>query len=125
MGLTEVVKKTIFVFAGTLFLAIGFIGILIPILPTTPLILLAAACYLKGSERLHHWIIENKIFGEFIRNYIEGKGVKPKQKAITLTFLWTTILLTSLYLTGNITVRILLFIIATTVSIHIIILPNA
>jgi len=124
MGVPDGVKRTLFVLAGTLFLAIGFVGIIIPVLPTTPLLLLAAACYLRGSERLHRWMVENRIFGEFIMNYTEGRGIKPRQKAVTLVFLWMTISLSALYLIENLLVRILLFLIATAVSVHVLALPS-
>ncbi len=124
MGVPDSVKRTLLVIAGTLFLAIGFVGIIIPVLPTTPLLLLAAACYLRGSERLHRWMIENSIFGEFIRNYTEGRGIKPRQKAVTLVFLWVTISLSALYMIENLLVRIMLFIIATAVSVHLFALPS-
>jgi len=124
MSVSDNVKRMLFVLVGTLFLAIGFVGIIIPVLPTTPLLLLAAACYLRGSERLHRWMIENRIFGEFIRNYREGRGIKPRQKAVTLVFLWMTISFSALYLIERLPVRILLFLIATAVSVHILALPS-
>jgi uncharacterized membrane protein YbaN (DUF454 family) len=124
MSVSDNVKRMLFVLVGTLFLAIGFVGIIIPVLPTTPLLLLAAACYLRGSERLHRWMIENRIFGEFIRNYREGRGIKPRQKAVTLAFLWMTISFSALYLIERLPVRILLFLIATAVSVHILALPS-
>lgn len=124
MGVPDSIKRMLFVLVGTLFLAIGFVGIIIPVLPTTPLLLLAAACYLRGSERLHRWMIENRIFGEFIRNYTEGRGIEPRQKVITLAFLWMTISFSALYLIERLPVRILLFLIATAVSVHILALPS-
>lgn len=124
MGVPDSVKRMLFVLVGTLFLAIGFVGIIIPVLPTTPLLLLAAACYLRGSERLHRWMIENRMFGEFIRNYTEGRGIDPRQKVVTLAFLWTTISFSALYLIERLPVRILLFLIATAVSVHILALPS-
>ena len=124
MGVPNSIKRMLFVLVGTLFLAIGFVGIIIPVLPTTPLLLLAAACYLRGSERLHRWMIENRIFGEFIRDYTEGRGIKPRQKVITLAFLWMTIPFSALYLVEYLLVRILLFLIATAVSVHVLALPS-
>jgi len=124
MSVSDNVKRMLFVLVGTLFLAIGFVGIIIPVLPTTPLLLLAAACYLRGSERLHRWMIENRIFGEFIRDYTEGRGIKPRQKVITLAFLWMTISFSALYWVENLLVRILLFLIATAVSVHVLALPS-
>jgi uncharacterized membrane protein YbaN (DUF454 family) len=70
---------------------LGAIGIVLPLLPTTPFLLAAAACYYKSSERMHRWLLNNKWFGEYIRNYQEGKGLTKKTKITALTVLWVTI----------------------------------
>jgi uncharacterized membrane protein YbaN (DUF454 family) len=77
--------------AGTICLALGAIGIVLPILPTTPFLLAAAACYYKSSPRMHKWLLNNKWFGDYIRNYKEGKGIPRKTKATALIVLWATI----------------------------------
>ena len=121
-GLTDKVKRILFVIFGTLFLVIGFIGVVIPVLPTTPFLLLAAACYIRGSKRIHNWMINNSIFGDFVRNYMERKGITIKQKLITLTFLWLTIGFSIYYIIDSFLIRIALFIIATAVSLHILLI---
>jgi len=123
-GISEKIKSTIFTVFGTIFLIIGAIGVFIPILPTTPFLLLATACYLRGSERLHRWLIYNRVFGEFIRNYTEGRGIKQRQKIYTISFLWLMIIFSVIYVLNNSLFRILLLFIAMVVSIHIIILPT-
>ena len=122
--ISEKVKRILFSVLGTIFLGIGCIGIILPILPTTPFLLLAAACYVRGSERIHRWMMRNRLFGEFIKNYMEGKGIKSRQKVITLAFLWVMIIFTTVYMIENMIVRILLLIIALTVSVHILKLPT-
>ena len=77
--------------AGTISLVLGAVGIVLPILPTTPFLLATAACYYKSSSRMHKWLINNKLFGEYIRNYQEGKGIPLKTKVTALTVLWITI----------------------------------
>jgi uncharacterized membrane protein YbaN (DUF454 family) len=106
--------------AGTIFLGLGIIGIVLPLLPTTPFLLLAAACYLRGSERMYNWLLNHKWFGEYIRNYQEGKGIPLKIKIIAITVLWVTITFSALFILDFLLVKILLFIIASAVSIHII-----
>ena len=122
--ISEKVKRLLFTILGTLFLGIGCIGIILPILPTTPFLLLATSCYVRGSERLHRWMMENHVFGEFIKNYLEGKGIKSRQKVITLLFLWVMIIFSTVYRIDNVIIRILLFIIAFIVSVHILKLPT-
>jgi uncharacterized protein len=86
------IKNALFVVFGTLSLIIGIIGIILPILPTTPFLLLAAGCYARGSKRFYFWLINNKVFGRYIKNYREGKGIPLKVKIISISFLWITIL---------------------------------
>jgi len=118
-GISDKVKRIIFVIAGTLFLIIGLIGIIIPVLPTTPFLLLAAACYIRGSKRIHNWMINNSLFGDFVKNYLERKGITIRQKITSLLFLWLTITISIYYLIDSFPIIILLFVIAIAVSVHI------
>lgn len=76
---------------GTICLVLGAIGLFLPILPTTPFLLASTACYYKSSLKMHKWLIHNKWFGDYIRNYQEGKGMPIRTKIIALTVLWVTI----------------------------------
>ena len=117
-------KRSLYVIAGTVFLAIGCIGIVLPILPTTPFLLLSAACYLKGSERMHRWMLNNRWFGNYIRNYKEGRGLPLKTKVFTLALLWVVISYSALVIVNMLIVQVILFVIAVGVSFHIITLPT-
>jgi uncharacterized membrane protein YbaN (DUF454 family) len=117
-------KKGLFVVAGTISLGLGFVGIVLPVLPTTPFLLLSAACYYKGSERLHRWMLDNRLFGDYLRNYKEGKGIQPRTKIFTLILLWSVISFSALFMLNNVIIQIILFAIAIGVSIHIMALPN-
>jgi len=114
-------KRILYYTAGTIFLALGIIGIVFPILPTTPFLLLTAACYVRSSEKAYNWLIHNKLFGKIIRDYIEGKGLPIKVKLITIILLWITIFF-SIVLIAIFWVQILLIIIASLVSIHILLI---
>ncbi|KYC45121.1 MAG: hypothetical protein APG12_01131 [Candidatus Methanofastidiosum methylothiophilum] len=108
------------IFFGTLFLCIGIIGVFIPLLPTTPFLLLAAACYARGSDRFYNWLLCNKYLGNYIKNYREGKGIALSVKIITLFLLWATILFSVVFIVPIFIIRIVLIIIATAVTLHII-----
>ena len=82
---------------GTICLALGAVGIILPILPTTPFLLASAACYFKSSPKMHKWLLNNKWFGEYIKNYQEGKGIPRKTKVIALTTLWVTIGISTIF----------------------------
>ena len=117
--------RALFFGAGTVSLALGTIGIVLPILPTTPLLLLALACYCRSSKRMTKWVLNNKYFGSYIRRYKEGKGIPIKTKIIAIATLWITISYSAFFIV-NIwwIVQLILFVIATAVSIHIIRLPT-
>jgi hypothetical protein len=107
-----------FVAAGTLFLALGVIGIFLPLLPTTPFLLLAAACYARGSQRFYNWLLRNRVLGSYIRNFREGKGIPLRAKAISIAFLWLTIAVSGWFFVTNMYMRIVLLVIAVVVSAH-------
>ena len=111
--------KMILTITGTIFLVFGIIGIFLPILPTTPFLLLSAACYARSSERFYNWLMNNKLFGNYIKNYNEGKGIPVRFKFFTISLLWITILISIYYFIVNFWVEIILIIIALGVTIHI------
>jgi uncharacterized protein len=112
-------KKTVLVSIGTISVSLGIIGAFVPLLPTTPFLLLAAACYIRSSRRLYTWLITNKYFGKFIVNYREQKGIPLSVKITVLALLWGTISLSAIYATENIWIRLFLLIVAISVSLHI------
>ena len=117
-------RKGVFAIAGTISLGLGALGVFLPILPTTPFLLLSAAFYYKGSERMHRWLLNNKLFGNYIKNYKDGRGMALKAKAITLCLLWTTICYSAFFIVNMIALQIVLFVIAGGVSIHILTIPT-
>ena len=106
--------------AGTISLVFGIIGILLPILPTTPFLLLSAACYARSSQRFYNWLMNNKWFGNYIKNYREGKGIPLKFKIFTIALLWATILFSIYFVVDTFLVELILIIIAVGVTTHII-----
>ena len=109
---------------GTFFVVIGFIGIFVPLLPTTPFLLLAAACYAKSSTTFYNWLLCNKWFGSYIKNYREGRGVSLKSKIISITFLTAAIGYAIIFVVPVLTGKIILILIYIGVGWHIITLPT-
>lgn len=105
--------------AGTLFVGLGVLGIFLPLLPTTPFLLLAAACYARSSKRFYDWLLNNKWFGSYIKNYREKKGIPSRVKITTISLLWITIAISAVFATDNLLVRIILIVIAIGVTTHI------
>ena len=116
----EKLKRRLLIIAGTLSTAIGIVGIFVPILPTTPFLLLAAACYRRSSQRFYNWLLNNRFIGAYVRNYIQGRGMPLKIKIITILLLWVTITCSAIFAVEDLIIRIILFIIAIGVTVHII-----
>jgi len=111
--------KPLLVVAGTIFVGLGIVGIFIPILPTTPFLLLAAACYARSSQRFYRWLLSNRWFGTYIDNYRQKRGMPLKLKIMTAALLWLTIGVSAAFAVQSLTIRIILVVIAIGVSIHI------
>ena len=115
----KTLKRRLLILSGTISTGLGIIGIFIPVLPTTPFLLLAAACYMRSSERFYRWLLNNRLFGAYISNYVKGKGMPLKIKMATILLLWTTIGITATFGVQNIAIRIALVVIAIGVTVHI------
>lgn len=113
------IKKILLIGCGTLFLIIGTIGIFLPLLPTTPFLLLSATCYIKSSKRLYNWLIHHEIFGIYIYNYITHKAIGFHAKLFSITLLWITLTISTIIVSTTY-VTIILCIIGLAVSTHLI-----
>jgi uncharacterized membrane protein YbaN (DUF454 family) len=112
--------RTVLFACGSLSLGLGILGIFLPILPTTPFLILAAILYARSSKRLHYWIMNNRLFGRYIRNYVSGGGIPLSAKVIMLILLWVTIGISAFFVVSNLVLRIILACVAVGVSIHIV-----
>lgn len=113
------VKKGILLLLGGLTLIAGVVGIILPLLPTTPFLLLSAACFLRSSKRAHRFLMTNRLLGPYLYQYRVTKKIPKKAKYRAIILLWLSILLSS-YLSGKLFVFLFLFGIALAVTIHLI-----
>ncbi len=93
---------------GSIAVVLAILGIFLPLLPTTPFLLLASACYMRGSQRLHRWLLANRVFGEYLRNFEDKKGMPRKAKIMTLALLWVSMAF-SIYTVDPLLVKGILF----------------
>lgn len=114
------INQSLWILGGTVCLALGALGILLPVLPTTPFLLLAAYCYGRGSKRFHQWLVHRSWIGGYIRNYQSGRGVPLKQKVWAIGLLWLTILASIIFAHLAWWVSVLLIIVAIGVTIHLV-----
>jgi uncharacterized membrane protein YbaN (DUF454 family) len=113
------IKKIALIVLGSFSLLLGIIGIFLPLLPTTPLLLLAASSYLRSSDKLYKALIRNKYLGSYIKNYQEKRAIPKKTKILALTLLWVSIGSSVVFLISKIFVRVIIITIASIVTIHI------
>jgi len=76
---------------GWLSVVLGVIGIFLPVLPTTPFLLLAAACFARSSPRFYHWLVDHPRLGPWIRDYLNGNGIPLKGKVYAIGLMWLSI----------------------------------
>lgn len=108
---------------GGISLGLGILGIFLPVIPTTPFLLLTAWCWLKGSPRLYSWLMSHPRLGPYIKAFQEDRRIPLRVKVISIATLWATITV-SIILVHPLWLRILLATIAIGVTAHILSFPT-
>lgn len=111
--------KIILLFLGILSLALGVIGIFLPVLPTTPFLLLSATLFLRSSEKLYDWLLAHPYLGKYIRNFKEYKAIPLHVKIVSVSLVWATLLYCALFVAREWWMSAIFIAIAIGVSIHI------
>ena len=119
MNFSKKTRNAFYIVLGSISLALGTLGIFLPLLPTTPFYLLTAYAYMKSSEKLYQKVMSNKFFGTIVRDFQENKTIPLKTKIFSVSLLWITILSSAFFFVSVWWVKILLIAIATGVTIHI------
>ena len=110
--------RVLYILLGTISLVAGIIGIFLPVLPTTPLLLLTAFCYYRGSRRMYHWLMNHPHLGTYIRNFTEKRVIPRHAKVYILVLLWASLLFCT-YILDPIWLKCLMIAIAIGVTWHI------
>ena len=111
--------KFLFAFLGSVSLALGIMGVFLPVLPTTPFLLLSAALYMRSSQRLYDWLMSHKHLGAYIRNFREHKALPLRVKVVSVTMVWATLLYCAVFVAQEWWMSLLFIAIALGVTIHI------
>lgn len=112
-------KKIVLWIIGIITLALGFIGIFIPVFPTTPFLLVALACFVNSSSKMHLFILENKYLGPYVKDYTSGNGIPMRAKWRAVSLIWITIGFSAIFVLDRWSLRLLILSIASGVSIYI------
>lgn len=96
-----IVKRYFLIGAGTILAVLGLIGMLLPVMPATPFLLLAAGCYLQSSEKLYQRLITNKLLGKYITNYREHKAIPKGGKIISISLLWLSLCFSTFFVLSD------------------------
>lgn len=110
---------------GVVAVGAGVAGLFLPLLPTTPFLLLAAFCFARSSRRCHHWLLHHPRFGRPLRDYLEGRGIARRTKGLAIGLLWLGLLPSALLLVPVRWGQLLLFAIGLAVSFYLLRLPTA
>ena len=103
---------------------LGIIGIFVPLLPTTPFLLLAAACFARSSERFHSWLVNHNRLGPIIRGYLDGSGIPLRAKRIAIALVWLTLPPSALLLVPPVWAKTLLVLLAISITWYLLRLPT-
>ncbi len=113
-----------FITCGWISLVLGFIGLFLPIVPTTPFLLLTAFCFARGSERFYIWLLTNKYFGSYIRAWRDNQGIPVKVKMYVLALLWYVLIMSAIFVVPLWQVRLVFLLVGIGVTIYIVRLPT-
>lgn len=111
--------KWILTILGLLALGLGILGIFLPVLPTTPLLLLAAALFLRSNRGLYDWLLNHPRFGPYIRNFLEHKAIPLKIKVLSVTLVWITLLNCAVFVADHWAFRLFFIVLAAAITVHI------
>ncbi|HEU4853474.1 MAG TPA: YbaN family protein [Telluria sp.] len=109
--------KTALVIIGSISVALGVLGLFLPLLPTTPFLLLASACFARGSDRMHRWLLNHGVFGAYLRSFEEGLGIPLRGKIVAIGLMWLSMAV-SISMVEHMALRALLAAIAIAVTIY-------
>lgn len=104
---------------GLISLGLGILGAFLPVLPTTPFLLLAAALFLRGNRRLYEWLMNHPKLGAYISNFMEHKAIPMRVKIVSISALWISLICCAVFATGHWAMHALFILIAIGVTIHI------
>ena len=112
--------RNLLIAVGVVCVGLGFAGVFVPLLPTTPFLLLAAACFIRSSERFYTWLTTNRFVGSYVRNYMEHRATTIATKVASLSMLWICLVCTGVFFIESWSIRALLLVVGVGVTVHLV-----
>lgn len=116
--------RWLLIVCGWLAIAGGIVGIFLPLMPTVPLLLLAAACFARSSERFHTWLVEHDHLGPLIRDYLKNGAIPVRAKRMAIGMIWISFPASAFLFVQALWLRVLLIAIAAGVTLYLLKLPS-
>ncbi len=104
---------------GLIALGLGILGAFLPVLPTTPFLLLASALFLRSNRRLYTWLMEHPKLGPYIKNFLVHKAIPLRVKVVSISLIWLTLLNCAIFVAEHWALRLMFIVIASAITIHI------
>ncbi|MBQ5731368.1 MAG: YbaN family protein [Bacteroidaceae bacterium] len=111
--------RILLIILGSVALVLGVVGIFLPLLPTTPFLLLAAALYFRSSPQLYDWLLSHPHLGHYIKNFREHKAIPLRVKIVSVSLVWITLLYCAFYVARVWWLRLFFILLACGISAHI------
>ena len=118
------ILRSLLIFCGFFFSFLAILGAILPLMPTTPFLIVAAACFYRSSERFYHMIMYNKYFGHYLRDYKSGMGIPLRIKIMALIFTWTSTLVSVFIFIPYLWLEILVVVVNLTITVHMVLVKT-
>ena len=118
------ILKSLLILCGFFFTFLAILGAILPLVPTTPFLIMAAACFYRSSERFYHMIMYNKYFGHYLRDYKSGIGIPLRVKIMALVFTWTSTLVSVFVFIPFLWLEILVVVVNLAITVHLLLVKT-
>jgi uncharacterized membrane protein YbaN (DUF454 family) len=123
MIVTNKILRIVLLSIGLCATALGILGIFLPLLPTVPLLLLAAACFARSSEHFHSWLLEHPQLGPMLNSFLDGQGIPLRAKITAISLIWISIPVSALFFLDQLWLKVFLIALGLCVTIYLLRLP--
>jgi uncharacterized membrane protein YbaN (DUF454 family) len=118
------VIRTVVLAFGWVFVFLALLGAILPLIPTTPFLVAAAAAFYRSSDKFYHWIMTNRLFGHYLQDYKAGRGIPLRVKITALSFSWLSTIISIIFFIPWLWLKILVFAITSAITVHVLMMKT-